>query len=238
METLLQDLRFAIRSLIRQPWFAFTAIVTLALGIGATTAIFSVVNAVLLRPLPFPRADRIVAVTNYWKQSSQRGLQVSAPDFHDWQEQNRSFQSIAYFQGGQTSVTLAAAADYAYVYRVTPNFFDVLGAKAAVGRLLSDAEQQPGGPLAVVITDAFWRRQYNGDASAIGSPIKFSDRVFTIAGVLPAEIRFPSRADIYVPSWIRPETTSRSAHNSTGVAICTSMKRSPWRSRTASRASR
>ena len=213
METLLQDLRFAVRSLIRQPGFALTAILTLALGIGATTAIFSVVNAVLLRPLPYSRPDRIVAVTNYWKQTSQRALQVSAPDFHDWQEQNRSFQAIAYFQGGQTSVSLGAAADYAYVYRVTPGFFDVLGAKAAVGRLLTDAEQQSGGPLAVVITDAFWRRQYNGDASAIGSPIKFSDRVFTIAGVLPPEIRFPSRADIYVPSWIRPETSSRSAHN-------------------------
>ena len=213
MDTLLQDVRFALRSLIRQPGFALTAILTLALGIGATTAIFSVVNAVLLRPLPYPRADRIVAVTNYWKQSSQRALQVSAPDFHDWQEQGRSFQSIAYFQGGQASVTLASAADYAYVYRVTPGFFDVLGAKAAVGRLLADAEQRPGGPLGVVITDAFWRRHYNGDASAIGSPIKFSDRVFTIAGVLPADIRFPSRADIYVPSWIRPETTSRSAHN-------------------------
>lgn len=213
METLIQDLRFALRSLARQPGFALTAIVTLALGIGATTAIFSVVNAVLLRPLPLGEPDRIVGIPNLWTKTGVRGVTVSAPDFHDWKAQSQSFSAMGYFTGGLTSVTLTARADYAGVYRVTPGFFGALGARAAVGRLLTDAELQPGGPLAVVITDAFWRKQYNGDPGAIGSSLKFADRTFTIAGVLEPGARFPARADIYAPAWIRPETTSRSAHN-------------------------
>jgi len=213
MDTLAQDLRFALRSLIRRPGFSVTAIVTLALGIGATTAIFSVVNAVLMRPLPFAEPDRIVGVANLWTKTGSRGLTVSAPDFHDWKAQSQSFAAMGYFVGGQTSVALASGADYAGVFRISPGFFESLGARAAIGRLLTEEEQKPGGPLAVVITDAFWRRQFNGDASAIGSPIKFGDRIFTIAGVLEPRVRYPARADIYAPTWIRPETTSRSGHN-------------------------
>ncbi|HVD94273.1 MAG TPA: ABC transporter permease, partial [Vicinamibacterales bacterium] len=213
MDTLAQDLRFAIRALVRQPAFALTAISTLALGIGATTAIFSVVNAVLLRPLPFEHANRMVAVRNLWTKTGLRAGTVSAPDFHDWEAQSRSFRALAYYAGGETSITVTGTADYASVYRVTPRFFDALGAHAAIGRLLSDEEQKPGGPLAVVITDAFWKTRFNGEDRAIGSTVKFSDRTFTIAGVIEKGIRFPDRADIYVPAWVRPETTSRSAHN-------------------------
>ncbi|HYT76267.1 MAG TPA: ABC transporter permease, partial [Vicinamibacterales bacterium] len=191
MEKLVQDLRFALRTLLRQPGFALTAIVTLALGIGATTAIFSVVDAIILRPLPFARADRIVAVTSLWTKTGHRG-QVSAPDFHDWQAQSTSFQAMAYYAGDETSVTLGRAAEYATVYLVTPAFFDVLGAHAAIGRLLSQQEQQPNGPLAVVVTDAFWRKQLNADPAAIGSTLKLDDRLFVVAGVLPRGIRFPA----------------------------------------------
>src|SRR5215210_1239232 len=119
MEKLLQDLRYSLRSLLRQPSFALTAILTLALGIGATTAIFSVVNAVIIRPLPFHEPDRVVAITNFSTKLGIPNLQVSAPDFHDWEAQSRSFEAMAYFIGGETSVTLNAAADYASVYRVT-----------------------------------------------------------------------------------------------------------------------
>ena len=213
MEKLLQDLRYALRSLLRQPLFALTAILTLALGIGATTAIFSVVNAVILKPLPFRESDRIVAITNTWPTRSLSGTQVSAPDFHDWEAQSRSFEAMAYFAGGETSVTIKGAADYAVAYRVTPRFFDALGVSAARGRLLSDEESKPGGAQAVVITDAFWRRQFNGDERAVGSTVKLGDRVFTIVGVLAPGIRYPGRADIYAPSWIQQETSARSAHN-------------------------
>src|SRR5262249_1914949 len=182
-----------------------------ALGIGATTAIFSVVDAVILRPLPFERADRIVAIQNLWVKSGVRG-QVSAPDFHDWKAQSRSFQAIAYYVGGESSVTLGESADYAAVYRVTPGFFESLGAKATAGRLPADDEMQPGGPLAAVITDAFWMKQFNRHPGAIGSTLKFNDRIFTITGVVERDVRFPPRADIYVPAWIRGEA-GRAAHD-------------------------
>jgi hypothetical protein len=201
MERLLQDIRYAVRSLLRQPAFAATAILTLALGIGATTAIFSAVDAIVLRPLPFPRADRIMVVGNYLTRTGSRSTTVSAPDFHDWESQNRTFSSMAYYIGSEISVTVNGTADYASVYRVTPGFFDVLGAHAQIGRLLTRNEQQPGGPSAVVITDAFWRRQFSGDRSAVGSTIKFNDTIFTIAGLLDRATRFPPRADIYMPAW-------------------------------------
>src|SRR5688500_18974646 len=114
METLLHDLRYAWRSLLRQPSFALTAILTLALGIGAATAIFSVVHAILFRPLPYADSDRIVALMNLWTQTGRRGSTVSAPDFYDWKAQNQSFGSFAYYTGGETSVTLNGAADYAF----------------------------------------------------------------------------------------------------------------------------
>ena len=218
MDTLLQDLRYAFRSLRRQPGFAITAIVILALGIGATTAIFSVVNAVVLRPLPYPDADRIVGISTYWTRTGVRGATVSAPDFDDWEAQSRSFAAMAYYAGGETSVTVNGVADYVPVYRVTPKFFEVLGARASLGRLLTAGEQAAGGPLAVVITDAFWRRQFGGHPSAIGSTVKLADRLFTIAGVLEPEFRFPARADIYAPMWIVPVTASRSAHNYRAIA--------------------
>jgi putative ABC transport system permease protein len=213
MEKLAQDIRFALRSLLRRPGFALTAIVTLGLGIGSTTAIFSVVNAVLLRPLPFERADRIVAIRNLWTKTGLRANTVSAPDVDDWKAQSRSFEAMAYYTGGETSVTMGSVADYVPVYRITPGFFEALGARAAMGRLFSDEEQKAGASPVVVISDAFWRKQFNADPRVIGATVKFGDRTFGIAGVLERGIQFPARADIYVPFWIRPATTSRSAHN-------------------------
>jgi len=218
MDTLIQDLRFAIRTQVRHPAFAVTAVMTLALGIGATTAIFSIVNSVLLRPLPYPRADRVVAIANLFTRSGLRSTSVSAPDFHDWQAQATSFQAMAVYWGGPQSVTLPDGADYAAVYMVTPGFFDVLGARTSIGRLPSAAEQQPDGPLAAIVTDALWRARFGASPSAVGSTLKFSNRVFTIAGVLAPDFRLPAGADVYVPSWIFQMTSGRSAHNYTAIA--------------------
>jgi putative ABC transport system permease protein len=213
METFAQDLRYALRNLVRQPGFAATAILTAALGIGATTAIFSVVNAVVLKPLPYREPGRIVALQTLWKNTGRRGASTSGPDFHDWVAQSRSFEVLAYFTGAETSVVARGAADYASVHPVTPGFFRALGVDARLGRLLSQEEERSGGPLAVVITDAFWRRQFAGDRAALGSTLKFGQRICTIVGVLPAGLRFPARADVYASSWVTPETTSRGAHN-------------------------
>ena len=217
MDKLLQDLRYAIRSLWHQPSFALTAILTLALGVGATTAIFSVVNAVVLRPLPYQEPDRVVGIMNLWTRTGARGNTVSGPDFLDWKAQSQSFAAMTFWLGGEQSVTVKGTADYAMILRVTPGYFDALGAKVALGRLPSTEEQNPGSQ-AVVITDAFWKRQFNGDRAALGSSVKFAERMFTIVGILEPGIRYPARADIYTAAGILAPTISRSGHNYRVVA--------------------
>ena len=214
MDNLLQDVRYGIRTLARQPGFAATAILTLALGIGATTAIFSVVNAVVLRPLPFDQPDRIVVVTNVNLKTGTRNTTVSGPDFHDWREQSRSFETLAYWtNAGETSVSVNNASDYAWVLRVTPGYFRVFGVTARAGRLFTTEEEQPGGPPVVVITDAYWRRQFGADPRAVGSTVTFNQQAHTIVGVTSPEFRYPVRADIFYAEPAMPPATSRSAHN-------------------------
>ena len=213
MDNLLRDLRISVRLLVRQPGFALTAILTLALGIGATTAIFSVVNAIVLRPLPFGDPDRIIAVTRFLPRTGARPASLSAPDFHDFRAQNRSLQALAYYTGGEIGVTMKGAADYANVQRVTPDFFTALGVTARIGRLISAEEQASRSTLVAVVTDAFWRRQFGADPKALGATITVGSRSATIVGVLEPGVRFPARADIYLPAWIVPELPSRGAHN-------------------------
>lgn len=216
MDNLLQDIRYGIRTLTRQPGFAATAILTLALGIGATTAIFSVVNAVVLRPMPFDAPDRIVVVTNTNMKTGGRNTTVSGPDFVDWRAQNRSFEALAYFTGsGEASVTVNNASDYTTITRVSPGYFKVFGATARAGRLFSAEEERPGGPAVAVISDAYWRRQFNSDPRAIGSTITFRQNAYTIIGV--TDLRYPTRTDIFYPDFVAPESQSRSAHNYRGV---------------------
>src|SRR5262245_42888684 len=133
MDSFLQDLRYAWRSLGRQPAFAFLAVATLALGIGANAAIFTVINAVLLRPLAYPHPERVVAITTHWRHTGLQGT-VSAPDFHDWHDTATSFEAMAYYIGGETSTTVNGAADYATVIRVTPGFFIAFGVAPERGR--------------------------------------------------------------------------------------------------------
>jgi putative ABC transport system permease protein len=213
MEKLVQDLRYAFRSLYREPVFALTAVLTLALGIGATTAIFSVVNTVMLRPLPFEEPERLVSVQNFWTERGVRSPNISAPDFYDWRTQSTSFEALGYWAGAETSVTIDGTADYAYAAIVTPGFLDAFRARTSIGRMLTDEEQRPGGPLAALITDEYWKRQFNADPSAIGTTIKFDEQQFTIVGVLRPGIRYPARVDIYFPAWIEQEVAERSAHN-------------------------
>src|ERR1044071_8040461 len=136
MDTLLQDVRYGLRTLLRQPGFAATAILTLALGIGATTAIFSVVNAVVVRPLPYDQPERVMYVTNVNTRTGTRNTTISGPDFFDWRAQNHSFEVLSYYTGAvETSVTINNVSDYAAVARIAPGYFKVFGATAIAGRL-------------------------------------------------------------------------------------------------------
>ena len=219
MDAVLQDLRYAARSLRRQPAFALLAIGTLALGIGANAAIFSVVNAVLLRPLAYYRPDRIVALTTHWQKTGRRGT-VSAPDFHDWHDATSSFAAMAYYTYDldfETSVNVDGVADYGSVVLVTPEFFDVFGVDALVGRRIARTAALSDAPVAV-IGHEFWLRRFGGSSGVIGRTVTFGQRAVTIVGVMPPGFGFPGRTDIwYFPS-ASGETASRSAHNYRVVA--------------------
>ena len=213
METFLQDVRYGFRTLARQPGFAATALLTLALGIGATTALFSVVNSVVLRPLPLAEPDRLVALTNDYVKLGTSGTTVSGPDVIDWRAQSRSFAALAHYRAGETSVTVGNAADYATVVRIGPDFFSAVGATARIGRLFTVSEASPDGPPVAVISDAYWRRQFAGDPGVVGTTLTLDQRTLTIVGVTAPGFRFPARADLYTAEPGRLATLSRSGHN-------------------------
>src|SRR5471030_2893597 len=149
MDAVLQDLRYAWRSLRRQPAFA-------PLGIGANAAMFSAVNAVLLRPLDYYRPDRLVALTTQWQKTGRRGT-VSAPDYHDWHDDTTSFAAMAYYADGETSVNIDGVADFGVATLVTPEFFDVFGVDALLGRRIARTASAGDAPAAV-ISHELWLR--------------------------------------------------------------------------------
>jgi predicted permease len=211
MDNLLQDIRYGLRTLMRQPGFAVTAMLTLALGIGATTAIFSVVNAVVLRPMPFDEPERIVAITNLNTKTGNRNTTVSGPDFRDWRDQSRSFEAISHYQSFETSVTVNNTSDYATTTRTAPGYFQVFGATAKLGRLFTPDEDRHDGAPSVVISEAYWRRQFASDPRAIGATVTIGQQPYTIVGVTAT--RFPAGSDIYYIGPAPAPNESRSAHN-------------------------
>jgi putative ABC transport system permease protein len=188
MDTLLQDLRYGIRMLVKRPGFTVVAIITLALGIGANTAIFSVVNAVLLRPLPYPEPERLVTL-----RSNQ-----SLPDLEDVKAQSQAFESFggAVMQGqdftGEAEPLQVQAA------LVNADLFKALGAKAAIGRTISEEEDRIGGEPVVVLSHAFWQRHFGGEPDVIGKTMPLSGNNYTIIGVMPQDFTMPREsADIW-----------------------------------------
>ncbi len=207
------DLKFALRSLRKNPGFTLLAVVVMALGIGANTAVFSVVNAVLLKPLAYSEPDRIVTLASLWRKSGSTG-QVSAPDFHDWHNQSTAFSAMAYYDDDSTAVMAGAAAEYAHVAEVTPEFFQVFAVEPVAGRLFSPDELKPGGEGAVIISYAYWQSHFGANSSALGQAVRMLGKSFRIAGVLPPRFHFPNATDVWLPAnVVFPETESRSAHN-------------------------
>lgn len=152
---MLNDLRVAIRGLLKQKAFAGAAILTLASGLGASTAIFSVVNGVLLRPLPYPEPDRIVTLQTAWRSKPAQGGNVSGPDFLDWKRQARSFEAMAWFMGQESGVKAGDVGEFAGVYVVTPEFFDVMGVAPVAGRLFNNDETKLNGANAILVSASF-----------------------------------------------------------------------------------
>jgi predicted permease len=205
--------KFAIRTLLKDLGFFVPAILLLAFGIGANTAMFSVVSGVLLHPLPYRDSDRIVTVWSYFENLGRRGT-VSALDFHDWRSQNNVLEAFAMYRAAVTNVVLGSRPERAGSARVSAEFFDVMSVKPVRGRVFTAGEDRPGGPPLAVISYGLWQRSLGGSEDAIGQTVKLSDRVFTVVGILPRGFRFPEDSDVWVavePLHFAAET--RDAHN-------------------------
>jgi predicted permease len=201
--TLWRDLRYGARMLSRKPGYTLVAVLTLALGIGATTAIFSVANAVLLRPLPYPNADRLVFVGQQYRSDIQGS---GEPKFLFWREQSRSFESLAcYSTYGGASGNLAGGTEAEHVrgLRVSEDFFRTLGVYPAAGRTFTHEEDTPGGGRVAILSDGLWRRRFGGDKELIGKTVTLNDEPITVVGIMPPQFRIGSGADLLVPMQAR-----------------------------------
>jgi predicted permease len=201
MGTLIQDVKFGLRMLAKNPGFTTIAVLTLALGIGANAAIFSVVEGVLLAPLPYRQPDRLVLV---WLNNLQlKNLTfLSYPDFIDWQRNARSFHEMAAFNSQSYNLTAPGAPVHLDGREISAGFFTTLGVKLALGREFSPEEDRHGGAPVVIISDRLWRDRFGGSLAILGESLILDGRDYTIVGVLPAGFRFgtyPRHADVYTP---------------------------------------
>lgn len=194
MKTLWQDVRYGIRMLRKNPGFTLIAIVALALGVGANASIFSVVNAVLLRPLPFAEADQLVMVWERRPRQNRESNPVAPADFLDWQQQNQSFSRMAAYSARAFNLTgTGAEPEQLTGQLVTGEFFQVLGAKAALGRTLLPGVDSPGGNRVAVLSYGLWQRRFGGDKAVVGRTLTLDDEIFIVAGVMPPDFSYPDR---------------------------------------------
>jgi ABC-type antimicrobial peptide transport system permease subunit len=216
METFIKDIRYGLRSLARRPGFTALAIITLALGIGASTSIFSVVDAVLLRPLPYPHAEQIVQL----REINEKGGKIpfTEPNFIDLRSRNHTLEALAQYSGQLTTVTGANEPVRALTYLVSADFFRVLGTKALVGRTFVPEEQKPGGAPVAVVSYGFWQRLLGAKSDLNGTTLHVLDQNVAVVGVMPPEFAFPTNAEVWIPRELFPADISRSAHNWSVVA--------------------
>ncbi|HEY2375490.1 MAG TPA: ABC transporter permease [Gemmatimonadaceae bacterium] len=196
---IVQDLRYSARSLRGSPAFAAAVILTLTIGIGATTAIFSIVNAVVLQPLPFPQSERIVRLYQVSSKGSRNS--VSQPNFFDWEARTHSFSALALFStwNGTSGVQTPTGPVMAQVTPVTRDFFKVLQARPELGRVFVPEEQQFGGVHAAVISDAFWHEQFGANPDVLGQRLIWNNESYVIIGVLPSRATYPAGTEVWTP---------------------------------------
>src|SRR5690348_5338296 len=202
IETLLQDIRYALRMLRKSPGFTAVAILTLALGIGANTAIFSIVNAVLLRSLPFPDPAHLVRIYFNNPGVGLRGVRFSVPEFDDLRKQTDVFEDVSVIVFGPTNLTGATQPEHLQMMEVSPNFFSMLGATPELGRLFGHQDFALGFAPVVVISDALWRRSYGADPGVLGRTLRLDNDLYTIVGVLSAGFRNPGPTIPAVEVWV------------------------------------
>jgi putative ABC transport system permease protein len=220
METLLKDIRYGARTLLKNRGFTAIAVLALALGIGANTAIFTVVNAVLLRPLPFEKPEQLVMV---WEKRMQLGRErnpVSPPDFTDWRAQNQVFEDMAAFSNQGFNLGAGTEPERIQGAGVSPSLFTVLRVRPRIGRAFDPDEDKPGANPVVIIGGALWQRSFGSDPEIVGKTIKLNERPYTVVGVMPADFVFPNRrSEIWIPLILSSEdAANRGGHNLTVIA--------------------
>lgn len=215
METLVQDIRYGCRLLMRNPGFCAIAVLTLAIGIGASTAIFSVVDTVLLRPLPYRQPDKLVVVTESLPGMSTDEIGVSAAEYQDYRDRNRSFSQVAAYESSGFNLTGVGQPSRVNAAALSASAFPLLGVSPELGRAFTPDEDRYGTGNAVVLSHALWEHQYGGDPNILGKAVKLDEKPFTVIGVMPAAFRFPfdgaplsEMADLWVPIAFEPDRLS------------------------------
>src|SRR5262245_10690528 len=207
MSALLSDLRYGFRALRKAPGFAALAIVVLALGIGVNTAIFSVVNGVLLRPLPFEDPGRLVQLWHVPPAKSFPGMTtfaLSAANYLDWQKQNDVFEHSALISGGNFTLTSGNRPEHVFAARVEPDFFRVLGIQPKYGRTFGPDEDQLGKDREVVLSYGLWQSHFGSDPRIVGQTVNFDGQNYTVIGVMSEKLHYPSWAKMWMPLAMTP----------------------------------
>ena len=218
MRTFWQDLRYGARMLMKRPGFTLIAVGTLAIGIGLNTALFSVVNSILLRPLPFHEPERLMQVWETWPDGQSQTGAVSQNNLLDWRAQARSFATLSGYSIWLFTLTGTNEPTEIPGLKVTANFFAALGVTPQLGRTFRPEEDRPGVAQSVVISHDFWRRRFGGRADVIGQPLRLDDNTYTIAGVLRSDFRQTGfsagyRAEVWVPLALDPAAPLRGSHS-------------------------
>jgi predicted permease len=193
MNSFMQDLRYGVRLLVKTPGFTIVAILTLALGIGANVALFSVVDAVLLRPLPFPHPEQLVRVFDDLRSSKTRDVGMSVPQFWDYRDRSGIFQDVAVIWPIPVALTGVDQPQRIEILATSPNYFTMLGAHAQIGRVFTMQEDVPGFIEEVVLSDGFWRRQFGADPNVLGKSVRLDGDLYKIIGVMPPDFHHPGK---------------------------------------------
>jgi putative ABC transport system permease protein len=197
MYTVLQDLRYAVRQLRQSPGFTLAAVLTLALGIGANTASFSIMDAVILRPLDIPDLDHVLTVQ---EQQGRGELKPAAlANYEDWQRQNRSFEELSVYRSTAMALTGAGDAEQVQAGQVSPNFFSVVRANPILGRVFYPSETEPGRNSVAMLSGYFWKHRFDADPGILGRKIELDQHAYTIVGVMPQTLQYPPTTDVLIP---------------------------------------
>src|SRR5436190_5503451 len=196
MTMLTQDLRYGARMLLKTPMITFIVILALALGIGANTAIFSVLHAVVLTPLPFDHPEELLFLNE--RSPVLDEMSISYPNFTDWRNQNHAFEKIGVYNRSSYNLTGNGEAERILTGQVSADLFAALRAKPLIGRVFSNDEDKPGASLVVVLSYPLWQRRVGGQSNILNQSLTFNGRIYTVIRVMPAEHAFPSRIEMWV----------------------------------------